>query len=288
MNQEVKVSVVIPCYNYGEYIDRAVDSVLKQTYQNFEIIIVNDGSTDEKTNKKLANYDKPKTKVIQASHQGPSTARNTAIEAAKGEYILPLDTDDTIDPTYLEKAVKILDENEKVSIVYCNWKTITGFCGIKRIRFCRSNYKFPECLLFRTNHIFTVTSFFRKADWEKVGGFNPNMKKGLEDYNFWLSIIELGGEIYHLDEFLFNYYRNPKARDGSMTIEEQQNSYAQIFENHKKMYLDHSEIILKHSVELTLKNMKYQMLNKRLIFLLLVTYGSLFLILLVIIFKAVL
>lgn len=288
MSEEVKVSVIIPCHNYGKYIDRAVDSVLKQTYQNFEIIIVNDGSTDEKTNEKLANYNKPKTKVIQISHQGPSVARNTAIEAAKGEYILPLDADDSIEPTYLEKAVEILDTNEKVSIVYCNCKLITKTFGIKKTKFNRTNYKFPECLLFRAKHIFTVTSFFRKSDWEKVDGFNPNMTRGLEDYNFWLSIIDLGGEVYHLDEFLFNYYRAPKARDGSMTIEEQKNSYAQIFKNHKQMYLENVEIVLKHSAELTLKNMKYQMLNKRLIFLLLITYGSLFLILIFIIFKVVL
>lgn len=288
MSEEVKVSVVIPCYNYGKYIDRAVDSVLKQTYQNFEIIIVNDGSTDEKTNEKLANYTKPKTTVIQISHQGPSVARNTGIEAAKGKYILPLDADDEIDPTYIEKAVKILDQDEKISIVYCNWKVITTFLGLKRIKFNRTNYKFPECLLFRTSNIFTVTSFFRKSDWEKVGGFNPNMIRGLEDYNFWLSIIELGGEVYHLDEFLFNYYRDPKARDGSMTIEEQKNSYAKTFENHKEIYLNNIEIILKHSAELTLKNIKYQMQNKRLIFLLFITLATLFLILMFIIFKAAL
>jgi glycosyltransferase involved in cell wall biosynthesis len=98
-----KVSVIMPCYNQGQYIDEAVDSVLTQTYQNYEIIIVNDGSTDEFTNEKLKNYNKPKTQVIHTANQGLSAARNNGIHASNGEFILPLDADDKIANTYLER-----------------------------------------------------------------------------------------------------------------------------------------------------------------------------------------
>ncbi len=90
-----KVSVIIPCYNHGKYIDEAVDSILNQTFKDFEIIIVNDGSTDELTNNKLKQYDKPKTFVINKENEGLSVARNTAIKRAVGEYILTLDADDS-------------------------------------------------------------------------------------------------------------------------------------------------------------------------------------------------
>ena len=90
----MKVSVIIPCYNQGQYIEEAVKSVLAQTYQNFEIIIVNDGSTDEFTNKLLSDYDKQKTKVLHTDNQGLASARNNGIKVAKGKYILPLDADE--------------------------------------------------------------------------------------------------------------------------------------------------------------------------------------------------
>ena len=107
------ITVVIPCHNDGKFIDEAVDSVLCQTFQDFEIIIINDGSTDEFTNELLKTYSKPKTKVFTILNQGPSIARNIAIEKAKGRYILPLDADDRIFPNYLEKAFKIIEANSR-------------------------------------------------------------------------------------------------------------------------------------------------------------------------------
>lgn len=290
MNEEVKVSVIIPCYNYGKTIDRAVDSVLKQTYQNFEIIIVNDGSTDEKTNEKLANYTKPKTKVIHISNQGPSVARNTAIEAAKGKYILPLDADDTIEPTYLEKAVKILDEDENVSIVCCDYRGIVDYVFFKRIFKTKINYKFPECILFREKYLFIVTSFFRKTDWEKVGGFNPNMIYGWEDHDFWQSIIQLKGKVHHIPEVLFNYHGNrfEKSRDSLMSLEQHKLCCIQMFNNHKQLYLDNIETILTHTVDLTFERNRYKTLSKRLIYFTILTYSLIFIIIAFLIFKAVL
>ena len=101
------VSVVIPCYNQGQYLDEAVESVISQTYQDFEIIIINDGSNDLETIEILKNYQKPKTRIIHTENQGVIAARNRAIEAAQGKYILPLDADDKIGNTYLEEAVQL-------------------------------------------------------------------------------------------------------------------------------------------------------------------------------------
>lgn len=279
MSEEIKVSVIIPCYNYGKYIDRAVDSVLKQTYQNFEIIIVNDGSTDEKTNEKLANYTKPKTKVIHTANQGPSVARNTAIEAAQGKYILPLDADDTIEPTYLEKAVKILDEDDDVSIVCCDYQGVIDYILFKRIVKIKTNYKFPECLLFREKYSFIVTTFFRKTDWEKVGGFNPDMIYGWEDHDFWQSIIQLGGKVHHIPEILFSYHGNrfEKSRDSRMSLENHKDCYVQMFNNHKQLYLDNMEMFLRHSVYLTFAHRSSQTFAKRLIYFIILTYFMIFL-----------
>src|ERR1700736_2112376 len=113
-----RVSVVIPCFNLGEYVDEAVDSVLCQTLQDLEIVIVNDGSTDPHTNAKLAGYSKPRTRVIQTENQGLAAARNVGIADSRGDYILPLDADDRIAPTFLEKTAAVLDQHPEIGIVY--------------------------------------------------------------------------------------------------------------------------------------------------------------------------
>lgn len=84
-----KVSVIIPCYNQGAYVDGAVESVLAQTFRDFEIIVVNDGSTDGATNRLLADYHRPQTRVLRTENRGVAMARNHGIGVATGEYILP-------------------------------------------------------------------------------------------------------------------------------------------------------------------------------------------------------
>ena len=177
------VSVIIPCYNQGQYLDEAVKSVLSQTYQNFEIIVINDGSTDPETIEIIKNYQKPKTTIIHTKNQGVVASRNYAIELYQGKYLLPLDADDKIGNTYLEEAVKLLESNENLGIVYCE----AEFFGQKTGKWELSEYQFPNILL--SNMIF-CSGFFRKFDWQQVNGYNPNMVYGWEDYDFWLHLAE--------------------------------------------------------------------------------------------------
>ncbi|GAM11024.1 putative glycosyltransferase [Geobacter sp. OR-1] len=230
-----KVTVVIPCFNQGAYVDEAVDSVLNQTLQDIEIIIVNDGSTDKSTNALLDAYSKPNTKVISIKNQGPGVARNIGISAAAGEYIFPLDADDKIAPTSLEKAVVILDEKPEVGIV-CS---LVDFFGAKRGRFVVSDFSERDLLL--ANHI-CASAMFRKSDWEHTGGYNVNMKFGWEDWDFWLSLIELGRSVHRIPEVLFYYRVKNSSRTTNLTDEKQQAMYRQLFENHRQLYsenIDH-------------------------------------------------
>ena len=118
-----KVSVIIPCYNQGHFLDEAVDSILEQTYANIEIIVVNDGSTDEDTIRRLNNLDSEKATVVTTANQGLAAARNNGILKSNGEYILPLDADDLIAPDYLEKAVAAIAKDPDAGIVYCRAKS---------------------------------------------------------------------------------------------------------------------------------------------------------------------
>ena len=171
------------------------DSEIRSTieYTNWELIIVDDGSDDEETLKIIKGLGDEKIKVFHTEHLRPAGARNYGISHATGTYILPLDSDDTIDKTYIQKAVEVIDNNPKVGVVYCQ----ADLFGEKSGLWDLPKYSFNTMLL---DNIVFVTALFYKSDWEKVGGFNTAMVAGMEDYDFWLSIMSLGREIYQIPE----------------------------------------------------------------------------------------
>jgi glycosyltransferase involved in cell wall biosynthesis len=153
------VSVVIPCYNYGEYLEDAVASVLAQTLQDFEILVVNDGSTEPKTLEVLNSLPKPKTQVIHQDNKGLPAARNKGIAAARGKYICPLDADDMLGNTYLEKVICLLEAHPDLGFAY-SWVRRFGLAhGVWR----QPAYNFRSLLI--NNHI-SASAVFRKSAWE--------------------------------------------------------------------------------------------------------------------------
>ncbi len=241
--EHATVSVIMPCFNHGQFVNEAVDSVLAQTYPRLELIIVNDGSTDPETVSLLQSYQKPAVSVIHTSNRGPSAARNTGISQAVGDYILPLDADDRIAPTYLEQAVQILESQPNVGIVYSQAELFGEQTG----PFDLPDYNFPEILL--GNMIFN-SSLFRKADWEKVGGYSEAMIWGWEDYDFWLSIIELGREVVRIPEALYFHREVHNSRGHQMTRDYWVKSYTQIFHNHPRLYGDRIDVIFNQLIQL--------------------------------------
>ncbi|HOE16318.1 MAG TPA: glycosyltransferase family A protein [Syntrophorhabdaceae bacterium] len=224
-----KISVVIPCFNHGAYVDEAVGSVLGQTYQDIEIVIVNDGSTDEPTNRLLAGYDKPKTKVVVIPHSGLAWARNAGIRESRGEYILPLDADDKIGSRYAEEAVKVLDGDANAGIVYCEAEMFGERAGRWDLR----AYSLREELI--ENQIF-CSAFFRKQDWEAAGGYNANMLFGYEDWDLWLSIIEMGRSVHKLPDVHFFYRIRKDSMIQNMEDEKREFLLRQIYLNHLDLY----------------------------------------------------
>jgi glycosyltransferase involved in cell wall biosynthesis len=246
----VNVSVVVPCFNQGGLLDEAVQSVLAQTYQDFEIIIVNDGSTDGQTTSMLRSYAPPRTRVLHTDNQGLASARNNGIRQATGRYILPLDADDRIADSYLEKAVALLDANTNAGIVYSQ----AEYFGERTGRWDLPDYSLPGILL--GNMIF-ASSFFRKADWEQVGGYNPNMKYGLEDYDFWLSLIELGRDVLQIPEPLFLYRQTSASMRNAITGEQLIFLSAQLFRNHLSLYEKNINVVIEHILDL--KTLHFQL-----------------------------
>jgi glycosyltransferase involved in cell wall biosynthesis len=186
-----KVTAVIPCYNHGRYLNQSIGSIKKQSYTDWEIIIVNDGSTDEYTNKLLKNYFDPKVKIITTKNQGLPTARNIGIKNSTSEYILTLDADDYFEQTFLEKAVKILNQEKEFGVVTCMiqsfgknhniWTPLGG--DVKN--FLVDNNCGASCL-------------FRRQFWLDAGGYFEEFKSGYEDWDFWISGTEKGWKVYVL------------------------------------------------------------------------------------------
>nr|AAL49457.1 unknown [Leptospira interrogans] len=234
MNNTPIVSVIIPCYNYGKYIEQTIQSILKQSYKNWEIIVVDDGSNDEYTIQKLEEL-KKKYMVIKIDKSGPAAARNIGIEAAKGEFILPLDSDDMIHPDYLLEAISAYEKKSSLGIVYCE----AEFFGSIKGKWNLPEYNFLEILL--DNCIF-VSAVFRKSDWKDVGGFNENMKDEWEDYDFWLSLIEKGREVYRIPRVMF-YYRRGHVSRSSRSMETYLPLYLQLFKNHKRLYIENVKVL---------------------------------------------
>ena len=223
------VTVVITCYNLGRYLHEAIDSVLRQTLQSFEIIVVDDGSADEFTTFYLDLLSAPGTRVIRTPNRGLPAARNAGIQLARGRYICCLDADDRLMPAFLERARRILDDAEDVGFVSCYYETFDCDHAVYRYDHCR----FPELLV--QNEAVGV-SVFRKDAWRKVGGYCTALK-AMQDWDFWIGIVEQGyrGEV--IPEILFEY----RARIGSMyTVTRQPENYSaiagQIFERHQDSY----------------------------------------------------
>ncbi len=233
------VSVVIPCFNMGKYIGETIDSVLKQTFKDFEIIVVNDGSTDPYTIEVLKNINLPNAKVIHTANQGLPSARNTGISNASGDIIFTLDSDDLIAPTYLEKAVSVFQKESNAGIVYC----YCYFFGSKKGMWSLPPYSLKRMLV---SNIIYSNAFFLKKDWERVNGYNPNMKYGWEDWDFWLSIIELGREVVCIPEVLFYYRIRNNSMHRGMTTEQMIEMRTQVFYNHKDLYLKNIKIIFEY------------------------------------------
>ncbi len=195
-----KVSIVIPCYNQGQYLNDCLGSLKNQTFQDFEVIIVNDGSTEKITLDILDKIPlnppskKGAVKVLHKKNGGLSSTRNHGIKHAKGDWIVPLDADDMLAPTYLEKTLKLV-ENKNLDFV-ATW--------IKHFGLTDSIYKtrlFPA--LERFNNFLPYCALFKKEifDQEK---YDENFKEGFEDWDLWIHIVKkFNGKI--IPEPLFLY-----------------------------------------------------------------------------------
>jgi glycosyltransferase involved in cell wall biosynthesis len=226
------LSIIIPCFNSGEYINDCLSSILNTGFSNTEIIIVDDGSTDQKTLKLLDSLDK-NIKVIRQLNKGPAGARNTGVKNSNGEILLFLDSDNMIKSNYINKALSVFD-NDEIGVVYGN----PEFFGDKLTEFrnfSHGNFDLDKILV--GNYI-DMCAFVRKKTWEDVGGFDENLLVfGFEDWEFWIRIGETKWKFHHINESLFDY----RIREGSVS-----DQVSLIFKNEMTSYIAQKHGLLIH------------------------------------------
>lgn len=196
------LSIIIPCYNSAEYLTDALNSINRYKHKEiFEVIIVNDGSTDAATLELLNKLEGYNYIILHQRNKGPAAARNAAIVIAKGEYLLFLDSDNKIKPKYIDEGIKILETKNDIGIVYAN---AIFFGETSSARFKSQKFTLPSIL--HGNYV-DMCCLMRKKVWEKLGGFDENkVVIGHEDWEFWIRAGFSGVGFYFIDKFLF-YYR---------------------------------------------------------------------------------
>lgn len=197
-----RVTIVIPHYNQVQYLEQAIESAIAQTYEDIEIIIVDDGSTHDVGPLDRKYRDRHTwIRFLGKTNGGLSSARNYGIKHASGEWILPLDADDKIHRTYVEKAVRA-----NTDIVSC-W---IQYFGQQNTLFKITDAQPTHSHFLKRNRI-NCCSLFRKSMWLDIGGYDENMRDGYEDWEFWIRATAAGYKVVVLQEALFYYRKHGKS-----------------------------------------------------------------------------
>jgi glycosyltransferase involved in cell wall biosynthesis/CMP-N-acetylneuraminic acid synthetase len=205
-----KISVIVTAYNYDQYIETALDSALDQTFEDFEIVVVDDGSTDE-TPEILKEYSyehADKIKPITLEGVGLASACNRGIEVAEGDYIVRLDADDYFDENILTVESSYLDSNPEAELVYPDYYTVDKDGEI--IDHVRLPKIGEEVKLLNRSPL-AAGAMYRKGAWKAIGGYNESLEYQ-EDYQFWINFIT-EFDVYNINLPLM-YYRQ---HDSSMS-----------------------------------------------------------------------
>jgi glycosyltransferase involved in cell wall biosynthesis len=202
------LSVVIPYYNLGDYLDETLDSILATTYTPYEVLIVNDGSTEPASLRVLQEIDKrglAQVRILHTENQGLASARNTGVAAARGEFVTFVDGDDLVEPGFFTRAIAVLQRYPNVAFVY-SW---VRYFGESTDIWPTWNAEFPYLLGHNMLSAFAVV---RRSAFLRWARNKPELEYSLEDFEGWLALLQAGGIGVSLPHLLVRY----RVRAGSM------------------------------------------------------------------------
>lgn len=194
------LSIIIPCYKTEGTLRETLSSVLSQSYQNWEAIIINDGSPDDLENIALEFVDSDQRfKYLKKNNGGLATARNLGVKVSRGEYILPLDSDNLIRPDFTKKALEVFQQKKNIGVVYSDANFFGSKTGLWEVG------EFSKYKLLDENYI-DACAVIKKSLFDKVGGYDENLPyQGHEDWELWLKVLSTNFSFYYLREIGFDY-----------------------------------------------------------------------------------
>ncbi|AWH72881.1 glycosyltransferase family 2 protein [Dokdonia sp. Dokd-P16] len=238
------VSAIIPCFNAQSTVARAIESVLKQSVSVDEIIVINDGSTDNSLEViTQLHKDYEQIIVIDQKNQGVCVARNNGIKKALGIYILTLDSDDFFEPTFVEKALKKFEEDNNYGAVMCGYVRVVH--GKKIMPYIPNEISFKSCLL---NNGALACLLFKKAALIEAGLYDASMKDGYEDWDLNIRVLKNGYQYGIVREVLFNYVDSEQSRNDVAT-EKNIKLRMQLFHKYREDYELHQEYFFKEFIK---------------------------------------
>lgn len=228
-----KVSIIIPVFNAEKYLSETINSVKNQIFLNWECIIINDGSSDKSEEIALKNIAEDiRFNYVFQENTGVCIARNNAVKLSVGEYILCLDADDLISDNFLDETVKVLESDLTIKVATSTVNFFGRSKGVMKV------VSYDLGTLLAENQI-VVTSLFRRLDYERVGGFNENMKEGFEDWDFWISILKNGGKVQCASEATFFYRLLNVSRNSGISYDKEKKLRSQMWKNHQELFSEY-------------------------------------------------
>ena len=234
-----RVTVVVPCFNYGKFVGDAVESALRQEDADVRVVVVDDGSTDGVSGRKCDRCAKgeDRVRVIHQANAGLPAARNRGAAGATSEFLVFLDADDWLEPGFVSRLAGAC-RGEGVSHAYSQQRM--------HLRTGTSVWRVPEWdaeLLLVTN-LHPVTALVRRECFEAVGGFDESMRGGYEDWDFWLRIAERGWRGERVEEPLFVYRRHSTETMIRSAVANHEMLYRGIVAKHRAMFDRHADGVL--------------------------------------------
>lgn len=216
------VSIIVPCYNQGRFLNESLKSVLDQTYSNWECIIVDDGSIDGSAAIAKEWIDKDcRFLYFNQENTGVSAARNYGISKAKGEWIQFLDADDYLNPSKLSETIRLYEKDNRANFIVTNFRHFTMDVNVSTPPFCtlQKQYLTLDKMLYEWNQKFSLPIHTVMLKKELIGNtLFPKELTAQEDWFFWVAILKKNCVTYFIDDPLVLYRSHAESRIKSKSI----------------------------------------------------------------------
>jgi glycosyltransferase involved in cell wall biosynthesis len=248
-------TVVIPCFNHGRFVGKAVQSALAQEGADIRVVVVNDGSSDDDTPRACDACKAERVHIIHQPNRGLPAARNAGAAEARSEFLVFLDADDWLEPNFvktLAAAIRADEHREEeqrsrgaeeigpsvsplpsISHAYCQERLVEKGTGVWRVP------DWDPILMMLTN-LHPVTTLVRRSHFEAVGGFTESMVSGYEDWDLWLKFVERGWRGVRVREPLFIWRRHSHSTMIMNVIKHHEGLYRTLVEQHRDLYNRHA------------------------------------------------